>query len=157
MPKPTPPPRAATPKDLRAPPNAGAAVWKPPPRKPPPPPTGPARPPPPPTWPPLKPPPPKPPPPPPWGPAHAAEVSAIDVMPTRLSNLNFFILKDRYASVSRPLHMRGFSSIPQGRCSYFLIRASCKQERRNQRRSERQRRSVRCRVEFNPRGHFAAI
>src|SRR6266446_1549364 len=72
MPKPTPPPRAATPKDLRAPPNAGAAAWKPPPRKPPPP---------------------KPPPPPPWGPAHAAEVSAIDVMPTRLNNLNFFILE----------------------------------------------------------------
>src|SRR6266481_4948681 len=68
MPKPTPPPRAPTPRDLCTPPNAGAAALKPPPRKPPP--TGPARMPPPATCPPpLKPRPPKPPPippPPPW-------------------------------------------------------------------------------------------
>src|SRR6266404_3254922 len=121
MPKPTPPPRAATPKDLRAPPNAGAAAWKPPPRKPPP--TGPARPPPPPT----RPPPPKPPPPPPWGPAHAAKVSAIDVMPTRLSNLNFFILQRslhfRFAAIA---HAGDFLVPRLGRapCLHLRVRAT---------------------------------
>src|SRR4029077_15621391 len=53
MPEPTPPPRDPTPKDLRTPPNAGAAAWKPPPRKPPP--TAPAPPPPPATAPPTPP------------------------------------------------------------------------------------------------------
>src|SRR6267378_3765580 len=125
MPKPTPPPRAATPKDLRAPPNAGAAAWKPPP-----PPTGPARPPPPPTWPPLKPPPPKPPPPPPWGPAHAAEVSAIDVMPTRLNNLNFFILERslrfRFAAIT---HAGDFLISRAGDAPYSRLRVRAMRRR----------------------------
>src|SRR5206468_9267985 len=84
LPKPTPPPRLATP----------------PPRGPPPPPPPPWPPPPP----PPKPPPP-PPPPPPW--AHPALAKAIDVMPTKLSNLNVFIFQDRDSSVSRPLRVGG--------------------------------------------------
>jgi len=28
-------------------------------------------------------------------------------MPTKLNNINFFILQDRYSSVSRPLRVRG--------------------------------------------------
>src|SRR6266446_8952005 len=89
MPKPTPPPRAPTPKDLRAPPNAGAAPRKPPPRKPPP--TGPARPPPPLTWPPpLKPPPI---PPPPWlPPPCACPIKAALARSATQYNLVFIIL-----------------------------------------------------------------
>ena len=46
------------------------------------------------------PPPPDPPsPPPPWPAAHPALVRAIDVMPTKLSSFNFFILQDRDSSV----------------------------------------------------------
>jgi hypothetical protein len=33
-------------------------------------------------------------------------VSAIDVMPIKPSNLNFFMFQGRYSSASRPLHMR---------------------------------------------------
>src|SRR5437868_9223846 len=69
-----------------------APPWKPPPPRTPPP-AGPARPPPPLCPPPLKPPPPKPPPPPPWPAAHPALARAIDVMPIKLSNFNFFILQ----------------------------------------------------------------
>src|SRR5258705_5937973 len=95
----------------------GPREWNPaPPRKPPPPrtppPAGPARPPPPLCPPPLKPPPPKPPPPPPWPAANPALARAIDVMPIKLSNFNFFILQDRYASVSQPLRMRGIFLYP---------------------------------------------
>src|SRR5580765_2057073 len=76
--------------------NPGPREWNPaPPRKPPPPrtppPAGPARPPPPLCPPPLKPPPPKPPPP--WPAAHPALARAIDVMPIKLINFNFFILQ----------------------------------------------------------------
>src|SRR6266404_7769739 len=95
-PKPTPPPRLPTPKLPRP------ALKPPPPRKPPP-----WKPPPPPKCPPPPKPPPCPPPPPPWPAAHPALVRAIDVMPTKLSNFNFFIFQHRDSSVSRPLRIRG--------------------------------------------------
>src|SRR6266446_5127201 len=76
-------------------------MWPPPDLAPPPPP--PACPPPP----PLKPPPPNPPPPPPWPAAHPALARAIEVMPTRLSNFNFFMFQDHDSSVSRPLRASG--------------------------------------------------
>src|SRR6266403_1158685 len=67
-----------------------------------------APPPPPPACPPLlKPPPPNPPPPPPWPAAHPMLARAIEVMPTKLSNLNLFIFQDRDSFVSRPLRVRG--------------------------------------------------
>src|SRR6266403_2843192 len=99
-PNPTPPPRAPTPPATSPPP------WNPPAWKPPPPalaPPPPACPPPP----PLKPPPPNPPPPPPWPAAHPALARAIDVMPTKLSNFNFFMFQDRDSFVSGPLRIRG--------------------------------------------------
>ena len=46
-------------------------------------------------------------PPPPWPAAHPALARAIDVMPTKLSSFNFFILQDRDSSVSRPLRVSG--------------------------------------------------
>src|SRR5438552_12237315 len=105
-PKPTPPPRLPTPC-VTCPPPWNPPAWKPPPpwKLPPPalapPPPPPACPPPP----PLKPPPPNPPSPPPWPAAHPALARAIDVMPAKLSSFNFFILKDRDSSVSRPLRV----------------------------------------------------
>src|SRR5439155_19865809 len=53
------------------------------------------------------PPPPWPPPPPPWAAADPAVARTIDVMPTRLSNLNFFISQHRYSSVLRRWCIRG--------------------------------------------------
>src|SRR5437868_9845502 len=58
--------------------------------------------------PPKCPPPPNPPwPPPPPPRAHPAGVRTINVMPTKLSNVNFFIFQDRHSSVLRPLRIGG--------------------------------------------------
>src|SRR5882762_1146081 len=105
-PKPTPPPRAPTPP-ATSPPPWNPPAWKPPPPWKPPP-LALAPPPPPPACPP--PPPPNPPPPPPWPlpwpAAHPALARAIDVMPTKLSNFNFFMFQDRDSFVSGPLRIR---------------------------------------------------
>src|SRR6185295_4307782 len=110
--------------------NPGPKDWNPaPPRKPPPartpPPAGPARPPPPPCPPLLKPPPPKPPPPPPWPAAHPALARAIDVMPIKLSNFNFFILQRslgfRFAAIT---HAGDFLISRAGDDPYFRLRVS---------------------------------
>src|SRR4029077_12426311 len=90
-PKPTPPPRVPTPP-VTSPPLGNAPPWKLLPPK----------------WPPpRKPPPPNPPPPPPWPAAQPALARAIDVMPTKLSNFNFFIFQHRASSFSLPLRVRG--------------------------------------------------
>src|SRR5439155_25810604 len=89
----------------KRPPRKPPPPWKAPPRKPPPWNPPPWKPPPPPWKPP--PPPPWPPPPPPWPAAHPACARAIDVMPTKLSNLNFFISQDRYSCVLLRWCIRG--------------------------------------------------
>src|SRR5256885_15883561 len=95
----------------------------PPPR--PPPPAGPARLPPPLCPPPLKPPPPKPPPPPPWPAAHPTLARAIDVMPIKLSNFNFFILQRslrfRFAAIT---HAGDFLISRAGDAPYSRLRVS---------------------------------
>ena len=42
-------------------------------------------------------------------------------MPIKLSNFNFFILKDRDASVSRPLHMWGIFLYPAREMPVFPL------------------------------------
>ena len=109
MPKLTPPPRLAAPPKLMC-----GAPKPPPPRKPPPPPK----------CPPPKPPPWPPPPPPPWPAAHPGCVKAIDVMPIKLNNVNFFIPKDRYSSVSWLGRVRGIlrCHVRVAACSLFRVR-----------------------------------
>src|SRR5438105_13159165 len=114
--------------------NPGPREWNPaPPRKPPPrmpPPAGPARPPPPLCPPPLKPPPPKPPPPPPWPAAHPALARAIDVMPIKLSNFNFFILQRslrfRFAAIT---HAGDFLISRAGDAPYSRLRVRAMRRR----------------------------